>query len=96
MFHLAGLFLLDAGFAAYHAGVEMHWWQGPTTCTGSIGAVSLDDLSAALGKPGHPLCDEPAFLFLGISMAGYNVVVALLLTLFSTGAALHKHWWTQA
>lgn len=96
MFHLAGLFLLDAGFAAYHAGVEMHWWQGPTTCTGSMGAVSLDDLSAALGKPGHPLCDEPAFLFLGISMAGYNVVAALLLTLFSFGAGLRKQWWTPA
>jgi disulfide bond formation protein DsbB len=95
LFHLAALFFLEAGLALYHVGVEMHWWQGPTACTGSVGAVTLDDLSAALSKPGNPLCDEPAFLFLGISMAGYNVFAALVLGVASTFAALRKAWWTQ-
>ncbi|MBY0510597.1 MAG: disulfide bond formation protein B [Rhodospirillaceae bacterium] len=96
LFHLAGLFFLEAGLALYHAGVEMHWWQGPTACTGSMGAVSLDDLTSALSKPGNPLCDEPAFLFMGISMAGYNVFAALVLGVASTVAALRKPWWARA
>jgi len=96
LFHLAGLFFLEAGLALYHTGVEMHWWQGPTACTGTVGAVSLDDLTSALSKPGHPLCDEPAFLFLGISMAGYNMFAALSLGVASTVAALRKPWWAQA
>ncbi len=95
LFHLAGLFFLDAGFALYHAGVEMRWWLGPDTCTGSAVAESVDELTAALAKPGNPRCDEPAFLFLGISMAGYNVIAALSLGAASLAAALRKVWWRQ-
>ena len=95
LFHLAGLFLLDAGFALYHSGVEFHWWEGPTACAGgSARGISMNDLSAALGKPGHPNCDEPAFLFMGISMAGYNVFAALALAGASFAAALRKAWWS--
>jgi disulfide bond formation protein DsbB len=96
LFHLVGLFALGAGFALYHAGVEMHWWLGPTACTGGAGTVSLDDLTAALNKPAHPSCDQPAFQFLGISMAGYNVVASLCLAAASLAAALRKSWWPKA
>ncbi len=96
LFHLAGLFLLDAGIALYHAGVEFHWWAGPVTCTGGARILSLDDLTSALGKKGHPNCDEPAFLFMGISMAGYNVFAALGLTVASVFAATRKTWWNAS
>ncbi len=95
LFHLAGLFLLNVGFAFYHAGVEAHWWLGPTACTGGAIAGSVDELMAALAKPGHPSCDEPAFIFMGLSMAGYNVIAALVLGAVSLAAALRKDWWNQ-
>ncbi len=28
------IFAFSAGFGIYHAGVEWHFWQGPTACTG--------------------------------------------------------------
>jgi disulfide bond formation protein DsbB len=93
LFHLFGLFALGAAAALYHAGVEMHWWQGPTACTGSMGAVSLDDLSSALNKPGHTLCDQPAFILGGITMAGYNFIASVALALLTFGAARRKDWW---
>ena len=93
MFHLAGLFLLDASFAFYHAGVEMHWWLGPVACTGGASAGTIEDLTSALAKPGHPNCDEPAFLLMGLSMAGYNVIAALILGIASLASALRKDWW---
>jgi len=94
LFHLVGLFALAAGLALYHVGVEMHWWQGPITCTGSARALSMDDLTAGLSKPGGPMCDEPAFVLFGISLAGYNFIAALILTGISLAAALRKDWWT--
>ncbi len=93
LFHLAGLFLLDAGLAFYHAGVEVKWWAGPVTCTGGSSAVSVTDMMSALGKPGHPNCDEPAFIFMGLSLAGYNVIAAVTLTAASLFATLRKSWW---
>ena len=95
MFHLVGLFLLGAAFGLYHAGVEMHWWQGPTACSGGLGAVSLDDLAAALVKPVQATCDTPAFLLMGISMAGYNFIASLILAALTLAAALRKSWWTD-
>jgi disulfide bond formation protein DsbB len=95
LFHLAALFLLDAGLAFYHAGVEVKWWPGPDACTGGSSAVSVTDMMSALGKPGHPNCDEPAFLFLGLSLAAYNVIAAVTLTAASLFAALRKSWWTK-
>lgn len=79
---LAGLFLLDAGIAAYHVGVEQGWIEGPSACSGSATATTLDALRAQLA--GAPLvsCKDAAFVFLGLSMAAWNVLYAL------AGAAL--------
>src|SRR6188768_1110539 len=41
---LAGLAIAISGaIGVYHAGVEMGWWEGLTTCTAG-GALSLDEL----------------------------------------------------
>ena len=96
LFHLAGLFFLTAASGFYHAGVELLWWPGPDTCTGNRGQVSIEDLTAALGKPGAPGCDQPAFIFMGLSMAAYNVVAATTLATASLYAASRKDWWTTS
>jgi len=87
---LAGLALLvlaalaNAWLGAYHAGVEWKFWQGPTDCSGPI---------VDFGKAGSLLdrldtvkvvrCDEVQWRFLGLSLAGYNVLISLLMALIA-------------
>jgi disulfide bond formation protein DsbB len=83
---LAGLAILalaaagNAVLGGYHAGVEWKFWPGPTECTGPIvnfgKAGSLFD---NLDKVKVIRCDEVQFRFLGISLAGYNVLISLLM-----------------
>ena len=80
---MAAIFLLEAGLAAYHAGVEWKWWPGPNACTGSHKQVSLSQMSAfASGaKIVMVQCDVAAWRLLGLSMAGWNALCALALAL---------------
>ncbi|MGI9414042.1 MAG: disulfide bond formation protein B [Hyphomicrobiales bacterium] len=78
---LAALALAVGGaYAAYHAGVEWKWWEGPSSCTGAAGLTSggLPDLSKRI-----VLCDEAAWRLFGLSLAGYNVLVSAALVLIS-------------
>ena len=46
---LAAAFVASAALAAYHAGVEYHWWAGPTACTGALtGSLDVNDLVKSL------------------------------------------------
>ena len=83
---LAGLAVLaiatlgNAALATYHAGVEWHFWQGPTDCTGPIGNLgSAGDLLSRLDTVKVVRCDEVQWKFLGLSLAGYNVLISLLM-----------------
>ncbi len=87
---LALVFLFGTALAAYHAGVEWKVWPGPASCTGGHVQVSAADLSRMLngGPIEVPQCDKPAWVFLGISMAGWNALISLTLTVLSAIAAL--------
>jgi disulfide bond formation protein DsbB len=91
---LALVFLLSAGVAAYHAGAEWKFWPGPTTCSGAggIGGVDAGDLAALMkgAKIRPPACDEAAWVFAGLSMAGWNALISLGLALLSALAALRE------
>lgn len=89
---LALVFLTGAGIAAYHAGAEWKFWPGPTTCASAGGGVSAADLTGLLkgARIRPPACDEAPWVFAGLSMAGWNAVAALLLTLLSIAAALRE------
>ncbi|APX11283.1 disulfide bond formation protein B [Tateyamaria omphalii] len=72
--------LITAGIGGYHVGVEQAWWQGPTSC--SAGAVGNLDPNALFDQiMAAPLirCDEIAWQFAGLSMAGWNMVLSLLI-----------------
>jgi disulfide bond formation protein DsbB len=72
--------LCGAALGAYHAGVEWRLWAGPTDCSGPI--TDLTAKGSILGQLNsiHVVrCDEAAWRFLGISLAGYNVLISLLL-----------------
>ena len=77
---LAAAALANAWLGTYHAGVEWHFWQGPTDCTGTIGNLgSAADLLARLDTVKVVRCDEVQWRFLGLSLAGYNVLISLLM-----------------
>ena len=83
---LAGLAILAAAalgnavLATYHAGVEWRLWQGPTECTGPIGNLgSAGNLLERLDTVKVVRCDEVQWKFLGLSLAGYNVLISLLM-----------------
>lgn len=88
---LAVVFLYGAGLAAYHAGVEWKWWPGPTTCTGGGGVTAADMADLLAGKRIRgPSCDQAAWVFLGLSMAGWNALASLGLSVASLAAALRS------
>lgn len=87
---LALIFLGGAVLAGYHAGVEWKFWPGPASCTGGLVQVSGADLARMLngGPIAVPQCDKPAWVFLGLSMAGWNALISLKLTVLSVLAAI--------
>ena len=86
---LAGLSVLaGAGIGLYHAGIERSWWQGPTTCTApDPGAVAPGELLDRILETPVVLCDAVAWSWLGISMAGWNAILSLVLALLWFRAA---------
>ena len=75
---LALIFLVSAGLAAYHAGVEWGFWPGPSTCTGQyVAPASTDDFLKSLDAGAPVRCDEAAIRILGLSLAGWNVLASL-------------------
>jgi disulfide bond formation protein DsbB len=93
---LAVTFLVGVGVAAYHAGVEWKWWPGPQACAagGDLGAGVGAGIDAMLGgaKVAPPACDKAAWIFLGLSMAGWNALISLVLAGFSIAAAVRRPW----
>lgn len=74
--------LSTAVIGAFHTGVELGWWEGPSTCTsgpttGLTPQQLLDQIMAA------PLvrCDEVAWEMFGLSMASWNMIASLFLAL---------------
>jgi disulfide bond formation protein DsbB len=75
---LTGVFLVSAGFALYHVGVEQHWFAGPSACTASGAAAnSVDALRAQLVGKQAVMCDQVQWSMLGISLAGWNLLASL-------------------
>jgi disulfide bond formation protein DsbB len=87
---IATVMLWNSGLAAYHAGIEWKFWQGPTDCSGPIDKFgSAGNLLNQLQRISLVRCDEAAWRFLGISLAGWNVPLSL-------GLALTALWGANA
>ncbi len=74
--------LTTAGLGLYHTGVEMGWWEGPTSCTGAgngLAGLSGTDLLSTDVPVDIVMCDEVAWAFAGISMASWNALFSLAL-----------------
>ena len=71
--------ILATGLAVYHVGVEQTWWAGPTACSGGLGdlsTVSTDELLARIRGAQVIRCDQPSWIFLGLSMAAWNAILS--------------------
>jgi disulfide bond formation protein DsbB len=84
------IFVWSLYMASYHAGVEWGYWPGPTACTGTGVDMNFSDLGNIDATRIVP-CDAVQFRFLGLSLAGYNALVSLVIT-----ALLAAAIWLQA
>jgi disulfide bond formation protein DsbB len=88
------LFLADAGIAAFHVGVEQHWWTGTEACVGaSVAGGDLEALRQAILSAPAVRCDQVLAEFLGLSITGWNFLAALAL---AAATALVLGRWRRA
>lgn len=84
---LALVFLTGAVVAVYHSGVEWRWWPAPTGCVdGAVDVMSVDFTTIDERTATSSCLDAPGRI-LGLSMAGWNAVISLALSLVSFKAA---------
>ena len=79
---LAGVAVLtSAGIGVYHFGVEQDWWAGLQQCAvntlADLSSADLLNTDVSVGAPAA--CDKVAWSFLGLSMAGWNVVASTVI-----------------
>ena len=76
--------LANAWLGGYHAGVEWKFWEGPTDCSGPVVNLgSAGTLLERLDTVKVVRCDEVQWRFLGLSLAGYNVLISLAMALIA-------------
>lgn len=74
--------LATAAIGGYHTGVERGWWEGPSSCSGGgagLSGQSGSDLLSMEAPVRVVMCDEVAWQMLGLSMASWNMLIALAL-----------------
>ena len=84
---MAAALLWNAGLATYHAGIEWKWWEGPKDCSGPVaGFGSAGGLMGKLQNINVVRCDQAPWTLLGLSLAGWNVLLSLGLAAVSVWA----------
>ncbi len=82
---VAAVFIVGAGLAFYHVGVEQHWWRSLGACGGAL-ATDVEDLRN-LGAADLKPCDRVDWRLFGLSLAGYNVILSIALAALSLAGA---------
>lgn len=85
------LFLVDAGIAGYHTGVELGIFTGPTACSsdGKTGQT-LEEMRAAIRNAPLVTCAQAMLYVLGLSMAAWNMIAAIV-AFFATSFILLRN-----
>ena len=78
-------FTIGGAIAAFHVGVEQHWWSGTPGClVHPIAEGSIEDMrKSLLAKVTEARCDEISWTLFGLSMTVYNVAMSFALAVFS-------------
>lgn len=74
---------LTATIAGYHFGVEQQFWPGPASCSAGLDGGSAAMLLDSLLATPVVRCDQIAWSFMGLSMAGWNMLISLGLVLLA-------------
>ena len=85
---LCGLvYVVGAGIAVYHLGVEQNWWLSECSDTMSE-TLNLQDLRASLMQKADKSCSDVDWTLFGISITTYNVIGSSVLGLASITAGI--------
>lgn len=81
---LCGLaFLVGAGIAGFHHGVEQQWWEGTSECSAKFDTNSFESFRDQILNNPIVRCDDIPWSLFGLSMASYNFIASLILALFT-------------
>lgn len=86
---VALIFAANAAFGLYHAGVEWQFWAGPASCgegAANVGGNLIQDLQTQRIVP----CDRASWRFLGLSFAGWSMVICAGLALVAAVGSLSQ------
>lgn len=86
---LGFVFLGGTALALYHVGVEIGVFLGPSDCGGAPleTATDMDAFMAQLQNARVIDCSQPAWIFLGLSMAGWNAVISFAIAILAFASA---------
>ena len=74
------IFFFSLIMAIHHLGVEKNLWNSVTSCDAEIkNFTNNKDLKEFLLNKDFISCNQVTFQFLGLSLAGYNVIISLIL-----------------
>ena len=79
------IFSISLIMSIYNFGIEKNLWNTLTGCEANIKSFSNgNNLKEYLLNKDYVSCSDVSFKFLGISLAGYNIIVSFVLLIFST------------
>lgn len=84
-------FLCGSVIAAYHTGVELHWWKSFLEgCQVNFNVAEGDDILASIQSQSAVRCDEIPWSdpILKLSMANYNAVLSFIYAAFSLAGSI--------
>ena len=90
------IFLASAAVAGFHVGVEQHLWEGLAACGGgplNDPDMSIEELKSRLLATPITRCDDVPWSLFGISLAGFNFLVSLVLAVASAWTA--RYFWRK-
>jgi len=78
------IFASSLTVSVHHFGVENSFWNALTNCESYFKTLSnSNDLKEYLLNKDYVSCSDVSFKFLGISLAGYNVIISFILLVIS-------------
>ncbi|MFT5509290.1 MAG: disulfide bond formation protein DsbB [Hyphomicrobiaceae bacterium] len=91
LFFISMVFLANSAFGVYHAGAEWGFWAAPMTCGGTGNALQGGGMKllSALKNVDVVDCGKPSLIILGLSLAGWNAIISLCLTIGCLKAAFY-------
>ena len=79
------IFFISLIMSLYHFGIEKNLWNALTGCEANIKSFgNSNNLKEYLLNEDYVSCNNVSFKFLGISLAGYNVIISFILLVIST------------